>query len=231
MKRVIELLAIIPARGGSKGLPGKNIRNLNGRPMINYTIEAAFASDYVQEVIVSTDDKDIARLSQEAGVKVPSLRPEYLATDETKIIEVIQHVLFEIENNNNCIVKNIMLLQPTSPLRNNSDIDEAYRLYIESGAESLQSVTEAPVHPYILRRIRDNQLIPYLNNNEDNLRRQDVEPLFQLNGAIYICKRDLIINKNSIIGDYNIPYIMPLERSVDIDNLYDFKLVEFILQG
>lgn len=229
MKEGLDVLAIIPARGGSKGLPGKNIKLLDGRPLIHYTIEAALKSEYIQKVLVTTDDEEIASISKAAGAEIPFLRPAHLAGDDAKTIDVIKHALSFYEADSQCAIKHIILLQPTSPLRNSWDIDQAYRIYIDHNADSLQSVSPVVNHPYLLRRIVNDQLRPY-KDDRDNLLRQDVESLYQLNGAIYIFKRELLNQKNTLVGDNNYPYVMPFERSIDIDDIYDFWLAERILK-
>lgn len=231
MSNLLELLAIIPARGGSKGIPRKNIKLLNGRPLIHYTIEAALESKCVQDIIVSTDDEEIAAVSKATGINIPYLRPGHLATDVSKTIDVIQYEINLFEDKNNCVVQNVILLQPTSPLRNSFDIDQAYSIYKEKKADSLQSVTTASVHPYLLRKIEEGLLVPFMNGFEDNLRRQDVSTAYQLNGAIYIFRRELLNTNSTLIGTKNYPYIMPPNRSIDIDDIMDFKFAEALLNN
>ncbi|MEN1989186.1 acylneuraminate cytidylyltransferase family protein [Paenibacillus hubeiensis] len=222
-------LAVIPARGGSKGLPGKNIRLLNGKPLIVYSIEAALKSGCVTRVVVSTDDESIADVARHAGAEVPFLRPAELATDEAKSIDVLRHAVQFVEENGqqyDCI----LLLQPTSPLRRAGDIKEAMNQFLQSGADSLQSVTPARTHPYLLRLRSDTgQMSPYVVA-EAHARRQDLTALYELNGALYLMKRDLLIKQEQIVGASNQGFVMPPERSVDIDTLWDFRLAEWMLQ-
>lgn len=222
-------LAVIPARGGSKGLPGKNIRPLNGKPLILYSIEAALESGIVTQVVVSTDDEAIADVARHAGAEVPFLRPAELATDEAKSIDVLRHAVQYYEENGQQY-DYILLLQPTSPLRTATDIREAMKQFIYCGADSLQSVASARTHPYLLRQRSDaGQLSPYLEA-ESHARRQDLTELYELNGAIYLMKRGLLMEQGKIVGASNQGFIMPAERSVDIDTLWDFRLAEWILQ-
>ncbi|MGG4216666.1 acylneuraminate cytidylyltransferase family protein [Paenibacillus jamilae] len=225
-----KCLAVIPARGGSKGLPGKNIRLLHDKPLIQYSIEAALNSGCVDEVVVTTDSEDIARVSSQAGAAVPFVRPAQLATDVAKSIDVLKHAVEFYEHTQNQFFDVIMLLQPTSPLRNALDIKEAYTLFLNNQADSLQSVTLSGVQPYLLREMDNGRLMPYLKDEKEHLRRQDLKELYALNGAIYIVKRDLLMNSGTLVGPRNCGYIMPRERSVDIDDKFDLKMAEFFLR-
>ncbi|MFM9279947.1 acylneuraminate cytidylyltransferase family protein [Paenibacillus jiagnxiensis] len=225
----LTCLAVIPARSGSKGLPGKNIRPLNGKPLIVYSIEAAAESGCVTQVVVSTDDEATANIARDAGAEVPFLRPAELATDEAKSIDVLRHAVQYYEENGQHY-DYILLLQPTSPLRTATDIREAMKQFVYSGADSLQSIAPARTHPYLLRKRSDaRQLSPYLEA-ESHARRQDLTELYELNGAIYLMKRDLLMEHGEIVGSSNQGFIMPAERSVDIDTLWDFRLAEWVLQ-
>ncbi|MDP1510222.1 acylneuraminate cytidylyltransferase family protein [Paenibacillus sp. CMAA1739] len=222
-----KCLAVIPARGGSKGLPGKNIRLLHDKPLIQYSIEAALNSGCVDEVAVTTDSEDIARVSSQAGAAVPFIRPAQLATDVAKSIDVLKHAVEFYEQTRNQYFDVIMLLQPTSPLRNALDIKEAYTLFLNHQADSLQSVTLSGVQPYLLREMDNGKLMSYLKDEKKHLRRQDLKELYALNGAIYIVKRDLLMNSDTLVGPHNCGYVMPRERSVDIDDEFDLKMAEF----
>lgn len=229
MKKSDSCLAIIPARGGSKGLPGKNIRLLLDKPLIQYSIEAAQNSGCVDEVVVTTDSEHISSVSSQAGAAVPFIRPANLATDEAKSIDVLKHAVEFYEQTLDQFFDVIMLLQPTSPLRNAMDIKEAYKIFLRNQADSLQSVTLSGAHPYLLREIDNGQLTPYLKSEKEHMRRQDLSELYVLNGAIYIVKRDLLMNKSTLIGRNNCGYIMPKERSIDIDDEFDLKMADFFL--
>ncbi|AUS28881.1 acylneuraminate cytidylyltransferase family protein [Paenibacillus sp. P2(2022)] len=220
-------LAVIPARSGSKGLPGKNIRLLHEKPLIQYSIEAALNSGCVDEVVVTTDSEDIARVSSQAGAAVPFIRPAELATDVAKSIDVLKHAVEFYEQTKNQYFDVIMLLQPTSPLRNALDIKEAYTLFLNNQADSLQSVNLSGEQPYLLREMDNGKLTAYLKDEREHLRRQDLKELYALNGAIYIVKRDLLMNSDTLVGPHNCGYIMPRERSVDIDDEFDLKMAEF----
>lgn len=227
-----KCLAIIPARGGSKGLPRKNISLLCGKPLIHYSIEAALESGCVDEVVVSTDSEEIAKISGQAGANIPFMRPADLATEGATTIDVLKHAVTFYEQEQHRFFDNIILLQPTSPLRTSLDIVEAYRIFTEDNADSLQSVSPSEVHPYLLREMDGSQLTSYLKNDREDvrLRRQDLENFYVLNGAIYIVKRDILMNKSTLIGSNNCGYIMPENKSIDIDNEFDLRLAEFLLK-
>ncbi|MNI57929.1 N-acylneuraminate cytidylyltransferase [compost metagenome] len=228
----IKTLAVITARGGSKGIPLKNIKLLNGIPLINYTIEAALKSHCIDRVLVSTDHEDIANISQNAGALVPFLRPAELSADDTKSIDVIIHAIQYWEKENNSRIDNLILLQPTSPLRTAEDIDAAWGTYIKMKADSLQSVMETDNHPYYLREIANGFLNKFDKTVlKDGLRRQDLKQLYRVNGAIYIAARDLVINQRTLEGHRNASFIMSKEKSVDIDDMFDFRLAEMLIKA
>ncbi|MCT4605053.1 MAG: acylneuraminate cytidylyltransferase family protein [Marinisporobacter sp.] len=221
-----EILAIIPARGGSKGLPGKNIKLLGHKPLIAYTIEATQRSKYIKRMIVSTDDLKIAEISKEYGAEVPFIRPAELSNDYTNTVDVVIHALNDLKEKEGYIPKLVVLLQPTSPLRNHIHIDEAIEKFLESTADSVISVCEFEHSPYWATKIVDNRLIKLMD--EKNKRRQDYEKIYRYNGAIYIiAAKDLLENKSFF--DEVAPYIMDNEDSIDIDTLFDFKMAEMIL--
>ncbi len=222
-------LAVIPARGGSKGLPDKNIRILAQKPLIEHSIVAALNSRYIQEVVVTTDSSKIAEVAKQAGASVPFLRPSELSTDTARSIDAVKHAVGFYEEKLKRYFSHIILLQPTSPLRQSFDIDQAFEVLLQNDADSLQSVCEAETHPYLLRTIKDDHLTPYLAHEMEHKRRQDLDHLYALNGAIYIVKRDVLMRDDALIGVKNCGYVMPRERSVDIDSEMDLKLAEFYL--
>ncbi|MDF2447539.1 MAG: acylneuraminate cytidylyltransferase family protein [Bacteroidota bacterium] len=222
------MIAIIPARGGSKGLPGKNIKNLCGKPLIAYTIEAALTSKVVTRLIVSTDDITIADISQKYGAEVPFIRPNHLATDTAKSIDVYKYTLERLEKEGLLKIEEFMVLQPTSPLRTAKHIDEAFELYKQKDADSVVSYCQEH-HPIVWHKYIDDtgKLQPIF---EDNLRnRQEEKPTYFPNGAIYIFKRALI-NQGTFYSENAYAYIMDRNASVDIDTLEDWKIVEIILK-
>jgi len=231
MIKQADCLAIIPARKDSKGLPNKNMLPLGNKPLIGHSISVALDSPYVSEVVVSTDGPEIAEYSRNAGASVPFIRPADLASDEAKNIDVLRHAVDFYEQVLNRSFKYILLLQPTSPLRTTANINEAFELFLAQGAQSLQSVTSTSSHPYLLRKFRDGNLEPYQKDEKSHLRRQDLEPLYVLNGAIYIVTRDLLMNGYALVGDHNVGYLMSREQSIDIDDEFDLKLAQFIWSG
>lgn len=230
MESFEDCLAVIPARGGSKGIPNKNIKLLGQKTLIEYSIHAALESKYVQEVVVTTDSPSIAEIARNGGASVPFLRPSDLASDTARSIDAVKHAVRFYEEELNRYFSYIILLQPTSPLRLASDIDRAFEMFLQNHADSLQSVVEVDIHPYLLRTINQGKLSAYLSNEADHhKRRQDLEPVYALNGALYIVKRDVLMCEDTLVGKNNYGYVMPKERSVDIDNEADLKLAEFYL--
>jgi len=225
-KRVV---AIIPARGGSKGIPRKNIKNLNGKPLIAYTIEEALNSKYVDRVILSTEDLEIAEISKTFGAEVPFLRPKELAQDDTPGIEPIIHAINYLLYDENYNFDYVMCLQCTSPLRNSKQIDQGiYDIYTKD-AYSAVSVCESEVNPYWMKVIKNGKMVDYLSDNKFYARRQDLPVVYRLNGAIYIAKVEIILNNKNWYTNNTIPIVMDKFTSIDIDDEIDFKFAEFLL--
>jgi len=226
----MKILAIIPARGGSKGVKDKNIRILNGKPLIAWTIEEAKKSKCIDRLIVTTDDDRIAKIAREYGADVPFKRPAELATDTTPGIEPVLHAIKHLKAYDHYDSDYVMLLQCTSPLRNVRHIDEAIDLLLKSDADSLASVTKLEHPPHWNKVIDENgflqDFIEY--NSHKKARRQDFEDVYRLNGAIYISNTNLVMSeKNLLVGDI-FPFIMDGRESVDIDEEFNFQLAEFI---
>lgn len=223
-------LAIIPSRGGSKGLPRKNILPLLGKPLIAYSIEAARASRFIGRVVVSTDDVEIAEIARRYDAEVPFLRPPDLARDDTPSLPVVQHVISQLQKSDGYEPKVIILLQPTSPLRRTADIDRSVALLTKSGADSVVSVCIAEHHPYWMKSLEGDQVRPFLANAPEHNRRQDLPPVYRLNGAVYVTRREVVTQHNLLLGSDTRGVVMDADSSVDIDTLLDFKLAEFILR-
>lgn len=220
------MIAIIPARGGSKGLPGKNVRELHGKPLIAYTIEAAVNSQCISEVILSTDDKEIESIAIQYGVKSPFLRPPELATDDALAIDTYIYTIDLLEKMHKNKIDSFMVLQPTSPLRLSRDIDEAYKIFTEKHADSVISYTEE-AHPLAWHKIIEKDG-SFSNISEGKLmNRQATQKTYYPNGAIYIFKTSLIRNRQ-YYSKNSFAYIIPRNRSVDIDTIDDFKYAEFL---
>lgn len=223
------MIAIIPARGGSKGLPGKNIKSLNGKPLIAYTIEAALRSSCVSRVIVSTDDPEIARISLLYGAEVPFMRPPELATDNSNAIDTYLYTIKRLEQDQETLIDSIMVLLPTCPLRTSEDIDISYKIYKSKKSDSLISYTKEN-HPISWHKyISDDGGFVDIILDTKIANRQEYRPSYYPNGAIYIFSKELL-ESGEYYSENSFSYIMPRERSVDIDTLEDFKYVEFLLR-
>jgi CMP-N-acetylneuraminic acid synthetase len=211
-----KILAVIPARGGSKGIPRKNVQILLGKPLIAYSIHAALQAHTIHKTVVSTDDESIAGIARHYGAEVPFLRPPHLSTDTATSVSVLQHAvqyLSDAQENREDI---IVCLQPTSPLRSAEDIDQAVSLCVRTGADSVVSLCPAEHHPYWMKKVVGNRVYPLMEvDDEQYPRRQDLPPVYQLNGAIYVTRKK----------------IMPRERSIDIDTPIDLKIAELIMKG
>lgn len=220
-----KILAIIPARGGSKGLPGKNIKLLAGKPLIAHTIEAALKSKHLDRVVVSTDDEKIMEISKKFKAEVIK-RPEELARDATPMQPVLEYLVDYLEKRENYKPDIIVLLQPTSPLRNTSHINGAIDKLLEGKYDSLLSA--CPSHAFIWR-INRSTAISINYNFKKRTRRQDKKPEYRENGAIYITRREVLIKKHNILDGKVGLYIMPEEVSNEIDTKFDFWLCEKII--
>ncbi|HZW03244.1 MAG TPA: acylneuraminate cytidylyltransferase family protein [Anaerolineaceae bacterium] len=226
-----KILALIPARGGSKGVPRKNIRPVAGKPLLAYTIETALAArGLFHRVIVSTDDEEIAAVARQYGAEVPFLRPADLAGDRIPMIPVIQHAIRFVEEQDQIRLDWVMLLQPTAPFRTAEDLARAAELARRGGCDSVISVVQVFAHhPILMKRIEDDRLVPYCIAEKEGTRRQDYQPpAYMRNGAIYLSRRAVLMG-GSIWGQAICPYVMPEERSVNVDSELDLKLVELML--
>lgn len=221
------MIAIIPARGGSKGLPGKNIRPLQGKPLIAYTIECALNSKYIDHVVVSTDSQEIADISLQYGAEVPFLRPDYLATDTAMAVDNYLYFIDKLSDLYHSPVNDIVVLQPTSPLRLPEDIDAAIEMYTGKHADSVISYTPE-AHPVTWHKYLDEEgrFIPIWDETIDN--RQVLRTSYYPNGAIYVFSAKLL-KERRYTSENSYAYIMPRNRSVDIDYLEDFQYVEFLM--
>lgn len=224
------IAGIIPARGGSKGVPRKNIRRLMDKPLVQYTIDAAKVSKHLSCFAVSTEDAEIASIVKSAGAMVID-RPYDLAKDDSPTLPSISHAVSWLEEQYQRRLDYIIILQATTPLRTGNDIDNAIEKLLVSGADSVVSVCAVThFHPSKLKKIIDNRLLPYLENEIEGTRRQDLPPVYIRNGGIYAVRRTVIMDEKSIFGKDCRPYIMPIERSVEIDSEFDFKIAELMLQ-
>ena len=218
-----KILAIIPARGGSKGIKDKNIYPVCGKPLVAHTIEAAKESRYIDYVLVSTDSEKIADVAKESGAEVPFLRPEELASDTSKTIDAILYTIGQL-NKLGKSYETLILLQPTSPLRTSEDIDAAIELFYAEGKKSLLSVSEVSENPVLIRRMQGNVVIPILSGTS-TVRRQDFEKYYRVNGAIYI-NAISEVDESTSFNDNEIGFVMDVSHSVDIDTMEDVKKAE-----
>jgi N-acylneuraminate cytidylyltransferase len=231
--RLPNILAVIPARGGSKGVKRKNIRAICGKPLIGYTIEAAQSAGYLlHRFIVSTEDEEIAAIASNFGADVPFLRPAELARDTVPTLPVLQHAVRFVEDQDGITLDWVLLLQPTAPLRMREDIEASVNLAIQNDCDSVISVVQILAeHPILMKRIENNRLLPYCIEEKEGTRRQDLKPpAYMRNGAIYLTRRDVMMDEDSIWGRVIRPYVMPPERSVNIDSELELRLVELIMQ-
>lgn len=221
------MISIIPARGGSKGLPGKNILPLCGKPMIAYTIEAAKQSKYIDRVIVSTDDQKIAEIALQYGAEVPFLRPDFLASDTALAIDNYIYTIERLSKEWNTPIEEFVVLQPTSPLRIAEDIDGAIEMFMEKKADSVISYTPE-AHPVRWHKYLDenNAFVDIFDTTIAN--RQDLKTSYYPNGAIYVFRFSMI-KERKYYTDKSYGFIMPRVRSVDIDYKEDFDYVEFLM--
>jgi len=215
-----KVLALIPARGGSKGVPRKNVRMLGGRPLIAWTIEAANASRYIDRLILSSDDEEIMRVAQEHGCEVPFRRSPELATDECGTMDVVIDALQRCRG-----YDWIVLLQPTSPLRTTADIDGTILQCVTQQASACVSVCQAEQNPYWMFFLENAHLRPVLEGPSAT-RRQDLPPVYVLNGAVYVAKVANLMQNRSFVPPGVVAYEMPFSRSLDIDTEQDFRLFE-----
>jgi N-acylneuraminate cytidylyltransferase len=218
---------VITARGGSKGVPGKNTRSVHGLPLIGWTISAALKSNYLDRVILSSDSSEIISLARHYGCDTPFVRPSELATDLARSSDVLAHAIEELEENYDLIV----LLQPTSPLRTAEDIDAAIEIITSSSAPSVISVCEVDKSPYWMYKLNGKGcLVPFTSGNDIPSRRQDCEPVYVPNGAIYVVRTELFLTDRLFVYSDTRALVMPALRSVDIDTYDDLELLECLCQ-
>lgn len=226
-----EVIGLITARGGSKSIPNKNIHMLAGKPLIAWTIEAAQNSRSLNRVIVSTDDPKIASISETYGAEVPFMRPAELSQDGSDHISVVRHAMAWLEQNERFVPDYLMLLQPTSPLRTSEDIDAATELAEARNAEAVVAVSEMKPHPYLSRQMGDDGILTELiSTNIPYLQRQALPLAFAINGAMYLNRPASLLKHLSFTPNGTLGYVMPPERSIDVDTPWDLYIAELILR-
>ena len=225
----MKKIAIIPARSGSKGLKDKNIRMLNGKPLIAYSIEAALKSELFDCVHVSTDSKEYADIARRYGANVPFLRSEQLSTDTAKSWDVVMEVIQKYEKSGDSFDM-VTLLQPTSPLRDEKEIVNAYKEYCNKQAKAIVSVCEMEHSPLWCNALSENLSMENFVNEQGNCSRQSLGKYYRINGAIYMVNIEFLKEDFNIYRKGTYAYIMSNRKSVDIDTLFDYNLAEFFLQ-
>lgn len=226
-------IAVISARGGSKGVPRKNIIDVAGKPLIAYSIEAgleAVEKGILDRVIVSTDDEEIAEISRKYGAEVPFMRPAELASDSAKSIDLLLHAA-QYYRQQGIVYDDMLLLQPTTPMRTGEDIVKAFEIYDEQQADTLISCYQEEYICDLVTYYKDGDVaVPVNEQHNAGVRRQELPDLYVRNGAIYISNIEYMIRERKIFGGKLAMYVMPKERSVNIDTYYDLELARFLLE-
>jgi CMP-N,N'-diacetyllegionaminic acid synthase len=226
-----NIMGLITARGGSVGVPRKNIRDVAGKPLIAWSIQAARDSGVLSRVIVSTDDQEIADVSMKWGAEVPFMRPAELARDNSPHVPVILHAMDWIAVHESSCPEYIMLLQPTSPLRTSEDIRAATELAVERKAAAVVSVSETRAHPWFMKKMdAEGRIEDFTAKPEGYLRRQDFPPVYVVNGAIYITRWNVMREQQTFTPAGTYGYVMPAERSLDVDTDLDIQIADFLLR-
>jgi N-acylneuraminate cytidylyltransferase/CMP-N,N'-diacetyllegionaminic acid synthase len=227
-----ETLALIPARGGSQSIPRKNIALLAGKPLIAWTIEAAQRSCGLGRIVVTTDDAEIADVARTWGAEVPFLRPAELARNDTPGIAPLLHAVRWLAEHEQYRPNQILLLQPTSPLRCPEDIEASLTIMAEKEADSVVSLAPVSPPPCWMKCVdEEGRVRSFLPTEKPITRRQDMVPVYGINGAIYLIRRDILCTQETLYTERTFAYLMPQERSLDIDSLWDFHLAELILSA
>jgi CMP-N-acetylneuraminic acid synthetase len=228
----LKVLGLIPARGGSKAVHKKNVHLLNNKPLIAYTIETALNSGCLDKVIVSTDSQEIADIALKYGAEVPFIRPAEFAQDDTTDLPVYQHAIKWLEENAGYSPEIIAWLRPTAPLRSGEDIRNAIQLLRDKKTDWVRSVCEAEHHPYWMYKLNDVQMEPFIDGIDVKkyYRRQLLPPVYRLNGAVDVTWRATVMEKQLLYSGSISGYVMPHDRSIDIDSLIDFAIAEQYLK-
>jgi len=214
-----KTLALIPARGGSKGLSRKNVKPLLGKPLIAWTIEVAKKSRYIDRVVVSTEDNEIAGIAKKHGAEVPFMRPFHLSTDEATTEDCVIHALNWLRDNEEY---------------RSEDIDSSISILLagENEIDAVFGLTEATEHPFGMKIMDGKNIIRnFINADKEYTRRQDLPPVYRGNGAVYLCKTEVFLNKKTFTPERTFGYLMPKERSVDINDEIDFKIAEVLMKA
>lgn len=227
-----KILAVVTARGGSKGLPGKNVKELNGKPLIAWTIGQIKKSEYLDRAIISTDSKEIAKVSEDYGIAVPELRPSELAQDDTSSMDVLVYIISKLEKQEE-FFDYMILLEPTSPLRKKGDIDRMIEIAVDNpqadGVISLGRVHQE--HPSIIKMLsNDGFIVPYVSNLKISYQRQLEDAAFFPYGVGYLMKVERFKETHSIYMEKMLPYYIERWQNYEVDDIYDFKCIETIMK-
>lgn len=226
-------LAIITARGGSKGLPRKNIKEMCGKPLIFWSIEAGLGSEYVDEVMVTTDSEEIASISREFGASVPFLRPAEFSSDVATSFDVIKHAVIFYENELHKKFDYVVLLEPTSPLRDKDDIDMAIeKLFSNPNASAIVGIskTESQNPAFLIQKSDKDFLVGYESHDMKVLRRQDINEVYFFEGSVYVSRVDTLLSKKTFYHECTLGYEVPKWKSLEIDDIDDFIMVEAMMK-
>ena len=227
----MRILAVIPARGGSKSVPRKNIAPIAGRPLLAYTIEEALQVEAITDLVLSTDVEEIAAVGREYGAQVPFIRPAELATDHAQSAPVLIHSLNHMEALRGITYDAVLMLQPTSPLRKAHHIEDSIKMFSRNDCDTVVTVVSVGAHhPFRMKRLIGDRLVNYIDQGFEDMRPRQVLPkVFIRNGAVYLTRRRILVDEGQIVGDNCLGLEMRSEDSVNIDDKLDFKLAEFLI--
>src|SRR6267142_441639 len=225
------VLGIIPARGGSKGLPGKNLRVLGKLSLLGHAIASSRESTRLTRFIVSTDSPALADEARRHTAEVPFLRPAELASDQAGMVPVLQHAVRWLEATVGTRPHFVVTLQPTSPFRIGADIDATVAKVIDTGADSAQTVTEASYHPFFMKTLDGDRTTPLFHDGHKYVRRQDAPPVYQPSGAVYVTRYEVLMHEGKVLGQDNRAVVKDFESSVNIDTEWDFLMAELLLRN
>lgn len=223
----MKVLGLIPARGGSKGIPRKNIKNFNGKPLIYYTINESLKSKLIDKLIVSTEDQEIASIAKKYGAEVPFFRPNHLAGDKINDLSVIKHA-YNLLVNIKWKIDLVVYLRPTNIFRTHKDIDNSILKLINSKFDSIRSISKSTFSPYLMKRIVGDILIPFIETGYENSRRQELPVTYQINGMVDVIKVKQTIDLDKLYGNKMTFYLMDEFATIDIDNMFDFTIAEYL---
>ena len=225
----VVAFGVIPARGGSKGLPGKNLKRLGGLSLIGHAVASAREARALTRFIVSTDSADIAEEARRQGAEVPFLRPAELATDQAGMVPVLQHAVRWLESTG-VRPDLVVTLQPTSPFRVGADIDRTIDALVRTGADSAQTLVEASYHPFFMKTLEGDRTVALFAEGKKYVRRQDAPTVYQPSGAVYATRYAVLMDEGQVLGHDNRGVVLDFEASVNIDTEWDFLMAELLLQ-